>query len=255
MGTTTVPCLGTSTVPCLGTFASALPGHVCSPCLGRLPVPCLGTLASVHALPGHACSPCLGRLPVPCLGTLASSLPGNVCQCPAWARCAVPAWDALPVPCLGTFANALPGHVCQSLPGTLASSLPGNAICWDAVPSWALFLCLSDKHERRASAPFQAWNATHPCALLLCFCNERQVKRMQSRGKKEQTASSEGSGWLCENERTRRKGEWREGWFAVVESRSKCAKVKAVDVMHAYLMPTWSKCECCWCGACVYAYA
>ena len=23
-------------------------------------------------------------------------------------------------------------------------------------------------------------------------------------------------------------------WFAVVESRSKCAKVKAVDVMHAY---------------------
>ena len=34
-------------------------------------------------------------------------------------------------------------------------------------------------------------------------------------------------------------------WFAVVESRSKCAKVKAVDVMHAYLMPTWSKCECC----------
>ena len=34
-------------------------------------------------------------------------------------------------------------------------------------------------------------------------------------------------------------------WFAVVESRSKCSKVKAVDVMHAYLMPTWSKCECC----------
>ena len=33
--------------------------------------------------------------------------------------------------------------------------------------------------------------------------------------------------------------------IAVVESRSKCAKVKAVDVMHAYLMPTWSKCECC----------
>ena len=33
-------------------------------------------------------------------------------------------------------------------------------------------------------------------------------------------------------------------WFAVVESRSKCAKVKAVDVMHD-LMPTWSKCECC----------
>ena len=144
MGTTTVPCLGTSTVPCLGTFASAqclgtfaVPvWDACQfPAWERLPVPCLGTLASVHALPGHACSPCLGRLPVPCLGTLASSLPGKVCQCPAWTRFAFPAWDALPVPCLGTFAKALRGYVCQSLPGTLASSLPGNAICWDAVPS------------------------------------------------------------------------------------------------------------------------
>ena len=121
-------------VPCLGTFAVPAWEACQFPAWERLPVPCLGTLASVHALLGHACSPCLGRLPVPCLGTLASSLPGNVCQCPAWARFAVPAWDALPVPCLGTFAIALPGHVCQSLPGTLASSLPGNAICWDAVP-------------------------------------------------------------------------------------------------------------------------
>ena len=34
-------------------------------------------------------------------------------------------------------------------------------------------------------------------------------------------------------------------WFAVVESRSKSPKVKAVDAMHAFLMPTWSRCECC----------
>ena len=222
-----VPCLGTFAVPawdacqfpawerlpvpCLGTLASSLPGNACQfPAWERLPVPCLGTLAS--SLPGNACQfpawerlpvcmPCLGmlavpawdacqfpawgRLPVPCLGTLASSLPGNVCQCPAWARIAVPAWDALPVLCLGTFANALPGHVCQSL--------PGNAICWDAVPSWALFL-LSDKHEKRASVPFQAWNATHPCALLFCFCNERQRKRIQGQGKR--TNSNQWRKWV-----------------------------------------------------------
>ena len=52
-----------------------LPGHACSLCLGRLPVPWLGTF----------CSPCLGRF--------ASSLPGNVCQCPAWACLPVPAWE------------------------------------------------------------------------------------------------------------------------------------------------------------------
>ena len=121
-------------VPCLGTFVVPAWDACQFPAWERLPVPCLGALSSVHALPGHACSPCLGCLPVPCLGTLASSLPGNVCQCPAWARFAVPALDALQVPCLGTFANLLTGHVCQSLPGT-ASSLPGNAICWDPVPS------------------------------------------------------------------------------------------------------------------------
>ena len=92
MATTTVPCLGSSTVPCLGTFASALPGHVCSPCLERLPVPCLGTLAS--ALPGH----------------VLQSLPGALCQFPAWERLpmhclgmfASPCLGCLPVPCLGT---------------------------------------------------------------------------------------------------------------------------------------------------------
>ena len=89
----------------------------------------------------------------PLLGDVYGSLPGNICQCPAWARlqslpgtlasslpgerlpvcmpclgmlavpawdaCQFPAWERLPVPCLGTFASALPGHVLQSLPGTL----------------------------------------------------------------------------------------------------------------------------------------
>ena len=40
--------------------------------------------------------------------------------------------------------------------------------------------------------------------------------------------------------------------FAV--SRSKWARVKAADVMNAYLMPIWSKCECCYCGGYVYTY-
>ena len=202
---------GNNHCPLPGDVYGSLPGNICQcPAWERSLVPCLGTLASVHGLPGHACSPCLGRLPVPCLGTLASALPGHVLQ-------SLP--GMLPVPCLGTFANALPGHVCQSLPGTLASSLPWNAICWDAVPCRALFLCLSDKHEMRASAPLQVWNATHPCALLFCYAIN--VKWRECKAKEKRTNTNQWrSGWLCENERTK-KGEWREGWFAVVDSRSK----------------------------------
>ena len=118
---------GNNHCPLPGDVYGSLPGHVCSPCLGRLPFPCLGTLASVHALPGHACSPCLGRLPVPCLGTLASALPGNVCQCPAWARFAVPVWDALPVPCLGTFASPCLGRLPVPCLGTPFAGTPSLA--------------------------------------------------------------------------------------------------------------------------------
>ena len=126
LGTTTVPCLGTSTVPCLGTFASALPGHVCSPCLGLLPVSCLGTLASF--LPGNACQSacpawaCLQSLPWTLASflpgkKLANSLPGNVCQCPAWARLFCSS-------CQGRFAT-MPGNVCQcGLPGHVCQPLP-----------------------------------------------------------------------------------------------------------------------------------
>ena len=125
---------GNKHCPLPGDVYGSLPGNICQcPAWARLQsLP--GTLAS--SLPGNACQcacpawACLQSLPgtlaSSLLGTLASSLPGNVYQCPAWARFAVPAWDALPVPCLGTFANALPGHVCQSL--------PGNAFCRDAVP-------------------------------------------------------------------------------------------------------------------------
>ena len=95
--------------------------------MGTTTVPCLGDVYG--SLPGNICQcPAWARLQsLP--GTLASSLPGNACQCacPAWAclqslpgtACQFPAWERLPVPCLGTFASALPGHVLQSLPGTL----------------------------------------------------------------------------------------------------------------------------------------
>ena len=93
-------------VPCLGTFAVPAWDACQFPAWERLPVcmPCLGMLV-VPAW--DACQfPAWERLPVPCLGTFASSLPGNVCQCPAWARCAVlpgtlcqfPAWERLPMP-------------------------------------------------------------------------------------------------------------------------------------------------------------
>ena len=103
-------------------FYSSLSGNICQcPAWARLqslPLPCLGTLASVHALPGHHQG--LQSLP----GTLAGSLlwnacqflPGNVCQCPAWARFAVPAWDALPVPCLGINVCQCPAWACLPVP-------------------------------------------------------------------------------------------------------------------------------------------
>ena len=210
----------------LGTSLFPAWEHLQVPCLGHLPVPCLGTLAS--SLHGNAPMSCLGTLCSPCLGRFANSLPGNIRQCPACASLQVPAWDAGQFPAL-------------------------ESLCQDAVPNWALFLLLSDKHEKRPTAPLQVWYTTNRHVLLFCFCNERPTKRMKSQGKKNQIETSEGSGWLCENERTRRERGWRECWFAVVDNRGQWAKVKAVDVMHAYLMPTWSKCQRCLCGACVYA--
>ena len=302
------PCLGTSTVPCLGTFASALLGTFAVPAWDtcqlpawerlRVSVSCLETNASVHALPGHACSACLGRLPDPRLRRLASSLDWKVCQCPAWARfavpalsvtcmgtlarvsflpgnecqCACPAWaclqclpgtvawsplekacqfsglESLPVPCLGTFcspcrgrfAHSLPWNVyhcpawaCLPVPACDACQFPAcERICWDAAPCWALFLCLSDERDKRASAPLQVWNATHPVPCY--FASAMNVKWRECKAKeKEPIVTSEGSGCLCKNERTRKRGSGG-GWFAVVVSRSKWASVKAFDVMHAY---------------------
>ena len=82
--------------------------------------------------------PCMGTTTVPPPGDVYGSLPGNICQWPAWARL-----QSLP----GTLASSLPGNACQcacpvwaclqSLPGTLASSLPGNACqfpAWERLP-------------------------------------------------------------------------------------------------------------------------
>ena len=51
------------------------------------------------------------------------------------------------------------------------------------------------------------------------FVSAMNVKERECKAKeKEPTATSEGSGWLCENERTKRKGKWRAVWFVVVDS-------------------------------------
>ena len=151
-----------STVPCLGTFASALPGHVCSPCLGRLPLPCLGTLASVHALPGHHQG--LQSLP----GTLAGSLlwnvcqfrPGNVCQCPAWARFAVPAWDALPVPCLGINVCQCPAWACLPVPAWECFSVAVHVL-----NKKSYWFSLSNTHTHT-----HTHTHTYRGLILLCTC-------------------------------------------------------------------------------------
>ena len=101
----------------------------------------------------------------PLPGDVYGSLPGNICQCPAWARlqslpgtlasflpgnaCQFPAWERLPVPCPGTFSSPCLGR--------FASSLPGN-VC--QCPAWA---CL----------PVPAWECflpgRCPCALFSCL--------------------------------------------------------------------------------------
>ena len=175
-------------------------GRLRFPAWEHLPVPCLGTFA-VPAC--DACQfPAWERLPVcmPCLGMLAV---------PAWDACQFPAWERLPVPCLGTFASALPGHVLQSLPGTLCQ-LPA----WERLPMPCLGMlaspCLGRLPVPCLGTPFAgtpslaelfsyAYRTSMrgellrlfkpemprtPVPCVFFFCNERQVKRMQSRGKK-----------------------------------------------------------------------
>ena len=90
----------------------------------------------------------------PLPGDVYGSLPGNICQCPAWARlqflpgtlasslpgnaCQFPAWERLPVcmPCLGMLAvpawDACQFPAWERLPvpclGTFASALPGHVL-------------------------------------------------------------------------------------------------------------------------------
>ena len=47
------------------------------------------------------------------------------------------------------------------------------------------------------------------------------MKRMQSQGKKKKQQLVKEVGGSVRMREQKRKGEWREGWFAVVESRSK----------------------------------
>ena len=95
------------------------------------------------SLPGNICQcPAWARLQS-LRGTLASSLPGNACQVPAWERLpvcmpclgmlAVPAWDACQFPAWERFASSLPENICQC-PAWACLPVPA----WDACqfPAW-----------------------------------------------------------------------------------------------------------------------
>ena len=139
-----------------GTLASSLPGNAFQfPAWERLPVPCLGTLASVHALPGHACSPCMGRLPVPCLGTFACALPEHVLQSLPGTLCQFPAWEHLPMPCLGMFASPCLGMLFS---GTLS-------LC-----SFLMLICASS--SLICHAPFQN-NDSKKTFSLVCHASSK----------------------------------------------------------------------------------
>ena len=106
-----VPCLGTFAVPawdaCQVPASKRLPG--CMPCLGRLPGPFVGALASLKTfandLPGH----------------IVQSLPGTLCQFPAWERSPMPCLGMFASPCLGTLlARTL--YLCSFLKLICASS-------------------------------------------------------------------------------------------------------------------------------------
>ena len=92
-------------------------------------------------------------------GDVYSSLPGNICQCPAWARLqSLPGTLASSLP--GTLASSLPGNACQcaclawaclqSLSGTLASSLPGNDCQFPAWERFTLIWLSIPSHTSRA---------------------------------------------------------------------------------------------------------
>ena len=68
----------------------------------------------------------------PLLGDVYGSLPGNICQCPAWARLqSLPGTLASSLP--GNAGSSLPENVCQCLPGHVLQSLPGT-LC--QFPAW-----------------------------------------------------------------------------------------------------------------------
>ena len=89
----------------------------------------------------------------PLPGDVYGSLPGNICQCPPWARlqslpgtlasslpgnaCQFPAWERLPVPCLGTFSSPCLGRFASSLPGNVCQCRAWARLAvpaWDALP-------------------------------------------------------------------------------------------------------------------------
>ena len=116
-----------------------------------------------------------------------------LCLFPAWDACWFPDWEPSPGRCRRAF-------------------------------------CLSDKHEKSSCASSNLICHAPMCTVNL-FLQWTSRKRKQSQGKK--PAASSESGLLCENNRTQEKWEWRESWFAVVDSRINWARVNANDVVHA----------------------
>ena len=209
----------------------SLPGNICSPCLERLPALCLGTLASAQTLPGNACQcenpawaclqslPAWDTLPVPYLGTLVSSLTGHAVQSLPGTLCQFPAWECLPMLCLGTLAVPA-GNACQ-FPAWNACQFPA----WDACQFYAW------KHLLLGHCPQvsyflmligQAWKESF-CASWSLICSPMPCyfvsamnfkwRRCKAKEKKNQIATSEGSGWLCENVRTKK---WGSGVLVLV---------------------------------------
>ena len=71
------------------------------------------------------------------------------------------------------------------------------------------------------------------------------MKRMQSRGKKNKQQVVKEVGGCVRMRGQEERGSGGRVGLQLLKAKANAAKVKAVDVMHAYLMPTWSKCECC----------
>ena len=152
-----------------------------------------------------------------CLGT---------CAVPVQAAYQFPAWEHLPVPCLGMFASPCLGLAPDQCPRT-----PFFLFC--VFEHWPGMLFLSSFLMLICASSSLICHAI-PCPVKLFLqwlSSEPEAKQKEWK----QTPAGAENGWLLENERTRKKREWKEGWFSVVDGRSSWTRVKALNVgMHIW---------------------